>query len=175
MGSKARKRAAHRNSAPRVYESAKPEEMPDPITFTLDGYEYICRELGPLELSHMARMHGRPADDPESVAFMAELFNTLLGDGQFREFRIRCGQFQTQPDIFVRIIEGIFEDFTNRPTGRQSGSSDGLPTTGHESTDDSSSKALEILDGRPDLQMAVLHAQEDRTKRTQPKNRLSRD
>lgn len=175
MGSKARKRAARRNPSSRVYESGAPEEMLSAVGFRLDGYDYICRELGALELSQMARMHGRPADDPESVAFMAELFNTLLGDGQYREFRTRCGQFQTRPEVFIKIIEGIFEDFSNRPTVQPSESSNGLQTTGDESADDSSSQALEILNGRPDLQMAVVQSQEDRTRRIRAKNRLSRE
>jgi hypothetical protein len=56
----------------REYDSGTPEEMLDPIKFKLDGYTYVCRELGALELSEIARMHGRPADSPESIAFMAE-------------------------------------------------------------------------------------------------------
>lgn len=151
----------------REYDSGTPEEMLDPIKFKLDGYTYVCRELGALELSEIARMHGRPADSPESIAFMAELFETLLGQGQYREFRQRCGQFQTKPERFVSIIQGVFEDFANRRSGEQSDSSDGSATIQNGSGDDSSLRAMQILEERerPDLQQAVVSAQRARAER----------
>jgi len=157
-----KKNIPHNSS--RIYESGAPEPMGDPVGFKLDGYDYICRELGALELSHMARMNGRAADDPEAIAFMAELFETLLGQQQYQVFRVRCGQFQTKPERFVEIIEGVFEDFTNRPTGRPSDSLSGPQTTKKELTQSSSSRedaraeAMELLQNRPDLQAAVLAA-----------------
>lgn len=48
---------------------------------------------------------------------------------------------------------------TDRPTSLPSDSSDGQATTDTSSTDDSSSRALRALDGRPDLQIAVLRAE----------------
>jgi hypothetical protein len=143
----------------RKYVSEKATEQPVPIDFDLDGVTYICRELGPLELSQIARMHGADANSPESIAFMAEFFEMVLGAGQYREFFRNCGKFETNPDIFVHIIEGIFEDMTNRPTMPPSDSSDGRVSTGTNSTVDSSSQAMELLAGRPDLQQVVLQAQ----------------
>lgn len=161
-----KKRNRNKNSIPRnssrVYESGAPEPMGQPVGFRLDGYDYICRELGALELSHMARMNGKAADDPEAIAFMAELFETLLGLQQYQLFRLRCGQFQTKPEKFVEIIEGVFEDFTNRPTGRPSDSLSGPQTTEKDSMQDSSSQALELLKNRPDLQVAVLASERAR-------------
>lgn len=142
MGGKAKARKLRKT---RVYESPAPTAMPAPVTFTLDGFTYTCRELGALELSEMARMHGLPADDPRSVAFMAETFEALLGTQMYREFRMRCGQFQTPPEMFVTIIQGVFEDFSDRPTGPQSAYSDGLRNTDTRSTDDSSSQAMSLL------------------------------
>lgn len=161
--------------AERVYESGAPEPMGEPVTFTLDGYKYICRELNALELSEIARLQGRPADSPEAIAFMAELFETLLGRQEYQLFRQRCGQFQPRPELLVRIIEGVFEDFTDRPTGPLSDSSGGQRSTGGSLTGDSSSQAMDLLSKRPDLQVAILAAEEERTVKTVPRNRLSRD
>jgi hypothetical protein len=143
----------------RKYVSAKPTAQPNPVTFDLDDTTYLCRELGPLELSQIARLHGASAESPEAMAFMAEFFEMVLGEGQYRAFLRHCGKFETQPEVFVSIIEGIFEDMTNRPTVPPSDSSDGRENTGTNSTVDSSSRAMELLAGRPDLQQAVLQAQ----------------
>lgn len=48
---------------------------------------------------------------------------------------------------------------TDRPTLLPSDSSDGQSSTDTSSEDDSSSRALRLLDGRPDLQVAVIRAQ----------------
>jgi hypothetical protein len=143
----------------RKYVSKKPTAQPAPVTFDLDETTYICRELGPLELSEIARLHNTPADSPEAMAFMAEFFEMILGASQYRDFRRNSARFETQPEVFVEIIQGIFEDMTNRPTVPPSDSSDGRENTGTNSTADSSSRAMELLQGRPDLQQAVLQAQ----------------
>lgn len=61
-----------------------------------------------------------------------------------------------QIDDLDALAEAIVVSVTGRPTEQPSDSSDGLPTT----PDDSSSRALRLLDGRPDLQMAIVRAQE---------------
>jgi len=147
----------------RVYTSEveATEELPEPITFKLDGVEYILRELGPLDLSEIARMDGKDADDPKSIAFMAEFFNTALGNQQYEEFRARTGKFSTRVDVFVKIIEGIFEDLSGRNPTQPSASSGGRENTAPSSTADSSlldDRVLARLEGRPDLQMAVMAA-----------------
>jgi len=146
----------------RVYRSPKPEAMPDPVDFELDEVVYICRELGPLEISEIARMHGAPADDPKSLAFMAELFETLLGAQQYRVFRANAGRFETRPEIFIEIIQGVFEDMTSRNPTERSVSSDGSESDGTNSTGDLSSRVMSRLEGRPDLQMAIELARENR-------------
>jgi hypothetical protein len=143
----------------RAYSSQIEGDLPEAITFELDGYTYTCRELGPLELSEVARLQGRPADSPEALAFMAEFFTMLLGRDQYDLFRQRCADFGTGITVFVAIIQGVFIDFTERPTRPLSDSSDGQRRTDTPSSADSSSPVMQRLDGRPDLQTAVLHAQ----------------
>lgn len=60
------------------------------------------------------------------------------------------------------FLNGIIEAITNRPTELSSDSSGGRQPTSESSTDGSFSRALEVLDGRPDLQLAVVNAQESR-------------
>jgi hypothetical protein len=143
----------------RTYTSAL-VDLPDPVGFTLDGQEYTCRELGPLELSEIARMHGTAADSPSAVAFMAEFFESILGHDQYRQFRERCQQFNTGPETLVEVIQGIFEDFTARPTAKPGDSSPGSPATPEKLRDGSSDPVLERLRGRPDLAQAVLGARD---------------
>jgi hypothetical protein len=143
----------------RSYTSAIEGPLPDPVTFTLDGVTYTCRELGPLELSEIARLQGRPADSPEAIGFMAEFFHTLLGNDQYRDFRSRCADFETGVQTFIGIIEGVFMDFTARPTPPLSDSSPGQRITETSSSDALSSRVIARLDGRPDLQAAVSRAQ----------------
>lgn len=65
---------------------------------------------------------------------------------------------QTMEDIATLAME-IVGALAERPTQLPSASSDGQQPTDTSSTDDSSSQALRLLEGRPDLQVAVLRAQ----------------
>jgi hypothetical protein len=142
----------------REYTSGQPTDLPDPVGFKLDGIDYVCRQLGPLELSEVARLQGQAADSPEAMAFMADFFRMALGAGQYHTFRENVGKFETRVDVFVEIIQGIFEDFANLPTSPPSDSSDGRLSTEPKSTGDSFSRVMSRLEGRPDLQMAVIDA-----------------
>jgi len=142
----------------RRYNTQAPTELPEPVTFELDGTAYTCRELTPLELSQVARLHGQDAESPESLAFMAEFYEMLLGHDQYQVFLKNTASFGTGIETLVEIIQGVFEDLTNRPTGRPSDSSPGRPTTEPKSTVASSSRVPRRLENRPDLAMAILAA-----------------
>lgn len=66
---------------------------------------------------------------------------------------------QTMEDV-VQLAAHLIGGLAGRPTRLPSASSDGQQPTDPSSTDDSSSEALRLLDGRPDLQVAVLRARE---------------
>ena len=69
---------------------------------------------------------------------------------------------QTMEDI-VRLAMAILEALSGRPTELPSDSSDGQRTTTTRSEADSSSRtALRLLEGRPDLQAAVVMAERER-------------
>ena len=146
----------------RSYSSGDPVEVSYPIDFELDGIVYVCQELTVLQLSEMMRMQGLPTESSESQAFIANTFRTLLGD-QYDTFLKNVGKFTTRIEVFVKIIQGIFQDIQERdaeavPTSPQSTYSDGLRTTDTNSTDDLSSQAMHLLKDRPDLQVAILRA-----------------
>lgn len=148
----------------RSYNSGKPKEVPYPIDFELDGIIYVCKEQTPLQLSEMMRMQGLPADSDESMAFIANVFRSLLGN-EYNTFLNNVGKFSTRIEVFVEIIQGIFQDINDRdaseiPTIPQSDYSDGLRTTDSNSTEDYSARAMRLLKDRPDLQVAILRAKE---------------
>jgi len=142
----------------REYTSTKPEQFAEPVTFTLDSVVYTCRELGPLELSEIAKLQGLPVTDPRSLAFMANMFETLLGADQYFDFRQNCAKFETSIQVLAEVIQGVFADMFDRPISGSSASLDGPSNTGQNLMGDSFSRVMLRLDGRPDLQMAVMQA-----------------
>lgn len=66
---------------------------------------------------------------------------------------------QTATDLGELAVE-LLAALTGRPTQQPSDSSDGLQPTEESSKDVSSSQALRLLEGRPDLQVAVLRSEE---------------
>lgn len=54
------------------------------------------------------------------------------------------------------VLDGAFNQETDRPTGLPSDSSDGQKTTAPKLVSNSADKGLERLNGRPDLQVAVI-------------------
>lgn len=68
---------------------------------------------------------------------------------------------QTMEDI-VTLAMNVLAAMSGRPTQLPSDSSDGQRTTGTTSEGASSSPALRLLEGRPDLQAAVVMAERER-------------
>jgi hypothetical protein len=148
----------------RKYYSKTPKAFNKPVVFELDDVKYICRDLTILELSEIAKMSGEPVDSPKSAAFIAEFFELVLGRAQYRTFLDATGKAQTQPEEFMEIIQGVFEEMTTKNTSPLSAFSDGQRTTGSASTDDASSRVMRRYEnaGRPDLMAAIRTTQENR-------------
>lgn len=130
-----------------------PEEL---FGFTLHDEDYECRQINSLMMSHIMRMQRKRKDDPRSVAFIAEFFELVLGEDQYHTFLVQCMDEGITDEELGNILQDIVQAMTSgRPTGRRSVSSDGSPTTNLTLLDDSSSRVMHRLRGRPDLQMAV--------------------
>lgn len=115
-------------------------------------------DVSDLSIIEMFREVGAAQDDA-AVGTNRKIAATLVHADDldvFMETAIR--NRQTIEDL-VQVGLNIIEALTARPTLLPSGSSDGQSTTDANSTADSSSRALQLLEGRPDLQVAVLRAE----------------
>jgi hypothetical protein len=98
-------------------------------------------------------------DEAEAASVSRSISKALIHPDDVDLFlRTAVAHRQTIEDL-VTVGLKIIEALTARPTQLPSASSDGQPTTTMSSGADSSSRALQLLDGRPDLQVAVLRAQ----------------
>lgn len=106
---------------------------------------------------------GRPSRTfGESMESLRDLVDMLVHPDDIGEFwRLARANRQTQDDV-LSVALAIVGALTRRPTERPSDSSGGPPATDTASTESSSSReALRLLDGRPDLQVAVLRAERE--------------
>lgn len=93
----------------------------DGVTFTGDG------SINMLDLSEFARLatQGADTENPASVAILADLFVSLLGETEYQRFRTHCRRNGTAPDVLIAIIGDMAAQESDRPTSRPSDSSDG--------------------------------------------------
>lgn len=100
------------------------------------------------------------ADGANDVAGMLRsIGSTLVHDDDVEAFwRLARSNRQTMEDL-AQFAMDLIAAITDRPTKLPSDSSDGQSPTDTRSEDDSSSRALRVLEGRPDLQVAVIQAQ----------------
>jgi hypothetical protein len=135
-----------------------------PVSFGLDGETFVVDNLsaGPIaELAQMmSSMTGEDVDGIRSIAFIADFFKLILDPLVYRRFMNHTRKYKTRPEVFMNIIQGVFEDLTDRPTVPQSDYSDGLRNITPRLTADLPPTVAHRLEGRPDLQLAVLAAQE---------------
>lgn len=132
-------------------------------SFTLYGIEFTCRPINSLMLSHVMRMQGVRGDDVRSIAFIAEFFELILGQRQYRELLELSMEHGITNNQLKDLLENVIQAMTDRPTGRRSVSSGGSPTMNSTSGENSVSQVMLRLHGRPDLQRAVQMAREPRT------------
>jgi hypothetical protein len=108
---------------------------------------------------------GEMSEDSEAVLVMSELRSAVATmvhpDDIERFWELAHRNRQTSEDI-GSLASKLIEGLAGRPTKQPSDSSGGLPTTDTSSPAASSSPALRALAGRPDLQLAVVRAEEAR-------------
>lgn len=100
--------------------------------------------------------------DPSSMMFVKNFMRTCIHPEDFDEFWTLAKKNRQTLEDRIGTIYRIIAAIAGRPTQRSTDSSRGPQSTGQSSMDDSSSRVLERLDGRPDLQLIVLQAQEQR-------------
>lgn len=127
------------------------------------GYFGVTIRVHP-DLSELAlvdlfgAMAGGEEDGAKALNALNSMTDSLIHPEDVTEFRrlARANRQNTEDlaELAVKLVEAI----TDRPTQQPADSSGGLPTTDTKSEDDSRSQALQKLEGRPDLQVAVLRA-----------------
>jgi len=127
-------------------------------------------DLAVMDLVSAMSGMGEMAADDENAAKAGQLVaqtvkdmgTVLVHPDDVAEFwRLAKANRQGIEDI-ANLAASLMSGVADRPTLLPSGSSDGQQPTDTSSTASSSSPAMELLNGRPDLQVAVLRAEERR-------------
>jgi hypothetical protein len=131
------------------------------VTYHGEQYEVADRiGLMPLmRFAHLARS-GVDADDMEGLDAMYALLRQCFTDEAWNGFEDAATRHRADGDELLAVVKDAIEVISERPTPQPSDSSDGQTPTPENSAGDSSSRVLSRLEGRPDLQLAVLRAQE---------------
>lgn len=98
--------------------------------------------------------------DPAVVTVIKDFMRDLIHAEDFDEFwRLARRHGQTNEDLLA-VQKAVVSAIIGRPTGRPSASSGGRKSTRAKSKAGSSSRVINRLEGRPDLQLAVVAAEE---------------
>lgn len=128
----------------------------------------LAEKVGLLPLIKFARIAkaGVDADDMEGLVAQGELLEQCFTDEAWTRFETVATTNRADGEELMTVVSEAIELISQRPTQESSDSSDGPTTTQPSSVGDSSSRVLSRLDGRPDLQLAVVRAQEAQAAQT---------
>lgn len=139
----------------------KPRE---PSEFTFDYFDATLRTNPDLSDVAVIDMFSsfEGVDGTAVLGALRGIATTLVHPDDVEEFwRLVKANRQTVDDI-AELAMALISAATDRPTRLPADSSAGQSSTDTSSEGDSSSPALRLLEGRPDLQVAVLRAQQAR-------------
>lgn len=109
-------------------------ELPEPVTFTIDGRDVIFNPPTPGQLAMAVAVTGMT--DVQATADIINFFINLLGPNDQRFFRSRLFSPDDDfgPEEITAIVQGLIEEWSARPTKQPSDylpsqSSDGRRST----------------------------------------------
>lgn len=145
-----------------------PDEADDRETVDFCGEKFhVADRIGLMPLMRFAKTARAGVDhmDLEGLASMHDMLEQCIAEDEWVAFQDLAGKVRAGGDELFAVVKDVLGALTARPTSRPSDSSDGPPTTSTSSTADFSSRAKLRLEtqGRPDLALMVLEAQEART------------
>ena len=105
-----------------------------------------------------AAADGVDADAMAGMAAMMRLIKECVVAADVARFLKSARKNRAKSTDLIPVLEATFQQVTERPTGLPSDSSDGQPVIVPSSVVSADDRGLERLSGRPDLQLAVLHA-----------------
>lgn len=115
-----------------------------------------------IRLAQLAK-RGVDANEMDGLAALGDcLQTTLASDAEYDRLMDYATRERLDGDELMEALQVFLAVIAARPTRRPSESSDGPVGDSPRSTGDSVSRVLNRYDGRPDLQLAVVQAQEAR-------------
>lgn len=116
--------------------SAEPKQ-PD-IEFTLDGETYIARMPKPAVFAYLTAASARGATTADQIKAVLDFIEAVLEPDSRARFRSRLLDPEDELELEdgIDLLRYLQEEWSGRPTGSSTDSSDGRATTGPSSTDD---------------------------------------
>lgn len=104
-----------------------------------------------------AASDGLDAEMMAGLAAMMRLLKECIAVDDVGRFLKSARKNHASSAELIPVLKAAFQDATERPTSLPSDSSDGQPVIVQSSVVKPADKGLEHFNGRPDLQLAVLH------------------
>lgn len=119
----------------------------------------IAEKIGLMPLLRFAKaaQNGVDSNDMAGLAALLDVLEQCIDPDEWQRFNDHADKTRADEDELLQMVYLVIEAISDRPISRPSDSSAGPPATGPRSVD-GSSRALRLLEGRPDLQVAVLRA-----------------
>jgi len=126
-------------------------------TFFGDTFELneTVSEIALMEFAE-ASADGLDADMMQGMAAMMRLIKECVDPKDLKKFLVVARKNHASSEDLVGVLKATFEQVTDRPTGLPADSSDGQQTIEPKSVSSSADRGLGLLNGRPDLQLAVM-------------------
>jgi hypothetical protein len=135
----------------------------DPQTVEFHGESYVIAErVATMPLLRFAKLAQDDADsdDMSSLAAMYDLIEMCFDPADWARFQKAATKHKADGTELMGVVSQVFQVLAARPTQRPSDSSDGPPSIEPSSTSTHVDRAIAQLDGRPDLQLIIVKAQE---------------
>lgn len=139
------------------------EPAPDLASIDFHGEQYrITDQIGTMPLLRFAKLAEDGADTSEmaSLVAMYDLIEMCFDPVDWDRFQKAATKHRSGGDELMAVVSQVFSVLADRPTSRPVDSSAGPPITAPSSTSTHVDRAIAQLDGRPDLQLVVVKAQE---------------
>jgi hypothetical protein len=129
------------------------------LDFLGESFEIVDR-VGVMPMLRFAKAakSGLQAESMDGLAAIYDVVEQCLEPTDWQRFETFCDQKRVDTEQLLEFVAKVMERVSERPTQRQSNSSDGQPTIVANSTDDASSRVIRRFEekGRPDLALLVL-------------------
>lgn len=139
---------------------AEPDSKPGTTEF--HGEQYLVTEtIGSMALMRFAKLaQTDDVGEQESLVAIYDLLETCFDPADWERFQQAAMKHRSDTGELMDVVKQVFKVVADRPTSRPADSSDGPLSTEPSSMSTHVDRAIAQLDGRPDLQLVVVRAQE---------------